>query len=97
MMPAVSLNGLQARADHLNHLVFAKAHQLGERGPHAFLIVRNQYAHDRFRTFHVNKIFPADEPATSSKGSWKLVLQSKQELNSGQSLRGVPVCNRTSE
>jgi hypothetical protein len=44
-MPAVGVDRLQARADDLHHFMLAKANQLGQRGPDAFLVVRNQDAH----------------------------------------------------
>src|SRR5438105_8358112 len=62
MMPAVCLNGLQAGADDLNNLVFAKANQLGQRGSHTFLIVRNQDAHTAIPDLSMRiESFPADD------------------------------------
>lgn len=44
-MPAVSVDGLQSRADNLHHLMLAEANKPGQRRPDAFLVVRNQDAH----------------------------------------------------
>ena len=44
-MPIVGMDGFQARADNLDHLMLAKTNKLRQRGSDAFLVVSNQDAH----------------------------------------------------
>lgn len=48
LVPLVSMDGLQARANHLNNLVPAKANEFRQRRSHTFLVVSNQHAHMQF-------------------------------------------------
>jgi hypothetical protein len=44
-MPVVGMNSFQTRPHYLNHFMLAKTNKVGQRSPHAFLIVCNQDAH----------------------------------------------------
>ena len=58
MMAAVSLDRFQARGHDLDHFVLAMAHQVGEGGAYALLVVRDQDPHGRKdgRSSHARRV-----------------------------------------
>ena len=44
-MPIIGVDSFETRAHNLHDFMLTAANQLGQRGPHAFLVVSNQDAH----------------------------------------------------